>query len=144
MRRSIRSMLRTSASCKWLAIQNDVFGVRPTSTFRHAADDHGVPMRRGIATRCVAIDAATASCCGGYTGSTKASVPAAPRLLSGRGVAYATDGKGDERIFMVTFGISSSRSTRRPARLCVRSGNGILDLKQNNDQVLDPITGKSG
>ena len=29
---------------------------------------------------------------------------AAPRLLSGRGVAYWTDGRGDERIFMVTPG----------------------------------------
>ena len=39
---------------------------------------------------------------------------AAPRQLSGRGLAYWTDGK-EERILYVTPGYRSSRSTRRPA-----------------------------
>ena len=70
---------------------------------------------------------------------------AAPRLLSGRGVAYWTDGKGDERIFMVTIGyqlVALEAKTGIPVRGFGQ--NGVLDLKQNNDQVLDPITGEIG
>ena len=70
---------------------------------------------------------------------------AAPRQLSGRGVAYWTDGKGDERIFMVTIGyqlVALEAKTGLPVRSFGQ--NGILDLKQNIDQALDPITGEIG
>ena len=51
----------------------------------------------------IALDAATASCCG-CTASTKArAARPAPRQLSGRGLAYWTDGK-EERILYVTPG----------------------------------------
>ncbi len=86
-----------------------------------------------------------ANCCGctGFDEGKRAA--AAPRLLSGRGVAYWTDGKGDERIYMVTIGyqlVALEAKTGIPVRAFGQ--NGMLDLKQNNDQVLDPITGEIG
>ena len=36
----------------------------------------------------------------------------APRQLSGRGVSYWTDGKGDERILYVTTGLPPRRAQR--------------------------------
>jgi quinoprotein glucose dehydrogenase len=70
---------------------------------------------------------------------------AAPRPLSGRGVAYWTDGQGDERIYFVTLGyqlVALDAKTGVPVRAFGQ--NGIVDLKQNDDQVLDPITGEIG
>ena len=53
---------------------------------------------------------------------------------------------GDERIFFVTIGLPARRrSTPRPAcRVADFGKNGIVDLKKDNDQVLDPITGEIG
>jgi quinoprotein glucose dehydrogenase len=65
--------------------------------------------------------------------------------LSGRGVAYWTDGSGDERIFMVTMGyqlVALNAKTGVPIQAFGQ--NGIVDLKQNDDQVLDLITGEIG
>ena len=93
----------------------------------------------------VAIDAATGELLWMFRIDEGKRAAAAPRLLSGRGVAYWTDGKGDERIFMVTFGyqlVALDAKTGIPVREFGQ--NGILDLKQNNDQVLDPITGEIG
>jgi quinoprotein glucose dehydrogenase len=69
---------------------------------------------------------------------------AAPRRLSGRGLAYWTDGK-DERIIYVTPGyqmVALDAATGRPV-----PGFGVdgkVDLKQENDQVTDPVEGEIG
>ena len=63
---------------------------------------------------------------------------AAPRKMAGRGVAYWTDGSGDERIFMVTLGyqlVALNAKTGVP--VTAFGQNGIVDLKQGDDQVLD-------
>src|SRR5215472_9705774 len=52
----------------------------------------------------VAIDAATGELLWMYRLNEDKRAQASPRPLSGRGVAYWTDGAGDERIFMVTMG----------------------------------------
>ena len=52
----------------------------------------------------MAIDAATGELLWMYRLDEGKRSAAAPRLLSGRNVAYWTDGRGDERIFMVTIG----------------------------------------
>ena len=39
-----------------------------------------------------------------------------PRQLSGRGVSYWTDGKGDERVIYVTTGLSARRARRENGR----------------------------
>src|ERR1700760_1115236 len=69
----------------------------------------------------------------------------APRQYSGHGVAFWSDGKKDDRIVYVTPGY-------RLVALDARTGvpvkgfgkNGIVDLKQNDDQAIDLVTGEVG
>src|SRR6476469_7950599 len=58
----------------------------------------------GSRRNAVAIDAATGELLWMYRLNEDKRATASPRPLSGRGVAYWTDGAGDERIFMVTMG----------------------------------------
>ena len=63
------------------------------------------------------------------------------RRLSGRGVGYWTDGSSDKRIYFVTIGYQLIALDAQTGRPVVDFGvNGIVDLKQNNDQELDLIT----
>src|SRR5206468_1578337 len=60
---------------------------------------------------------------------------AAPRQLSGRGLAYWTDGKNDQRILYVTPGyrlIALDAATGAPVKSF--GEDGIVDLKKNDDQ----------
>src|SRR5712691_832725 len=68
----------------------------------------------------------------------------APRRLSGRGLSYWTDGK-EERIIYVTPGyqmIALDAKTGRPVPAFGKEG--IVDLKLDDDQVMDPINGEIG
>jgi quinoprotein glucose dehydrogenase len=68
----------------------------------------------------------------------------APRRLSGRGLAHWTDGR-QERILYVTPGyqmIALDARTGRPIPTFGR--NGIVDLKLEDDQDMDPVTGEIG
>jgi quinoprotein glucose dehydrogenase len=63
---------------------------------------------------------------------------AVPRPLSGRGLAYWTDGK-EERIVYVTPGYQMIALDAKIGRPIANFGrNGIVDLKQDNDQVIEP------
>jgi quinoprotein glucose dehydrogenase len=69
----------------------------------------------------------------------------APRQGSGRGVAYWTDGRGDERIYTVTPGyqlVALNAKTGIPVPGFGK--NGVVDLKQNDDQVMDIDTADIG
>jgi quinoprotein glucose dehydrogenase len=69
---------------------------------------------------------------------------AAPRQLSGRGLAYWTDGR-EERIIYVTPGyrlVALNAKTGAPIPGFGQSG--IVDLKQDDDQEMDLITGEVG
>ena len=73
------------------------------------ADDAADGERRAVhdgrlEAHAVAIDAATGELLWMYRLDEGKRAAASPRPLSGRGVAYWTDGKGDERIFFVTVG----------------------------------------
>ena len=62
---------------------------------------------------------------------------AGPRQLSGRGLAYWTDGK-EERILYVTPGYRLvALNAKTGARVPGFGDDGIVDLKQNNDQQID-------
>jgi quinoprotein glucose dehydrogenase len=68
----------------------------------------------------------------------------APRQLSGRGLAYWTDGK-EERILYVTPGyrlIALDAKTGVPASAFGKAG--VVDLKLDDDQPIDPVTGEVG
>src|SRR6476660_5098139 len=54
----------------------------------------------------------------------------APRQLSGRGVSYWTDGKGDDRIIFVTTGYRLVELNAKSGQPITSFGrNGVLDLK---------------
>ena len=68
----------------------------------------------------------------------------APRQLSGHGLAYWTDGR-EERILYVTPGyrlIALNAKTGVPVPSF--GNNGVVDLKQDDDQEIDLITGEVG
>jgi quinoprotein glucose dehydrogenase len=68
----------------------------------------------------------------------------APRQLSGRGLSYWTDGR-EERIFYVTPGYRLVALNAKTGALIDSFGTkGILDLKADDDQIIDPITGEVG
>ncbi|MFA5907573.1 MAG: PQQ-binding-like beta-propeller repeat protein [Vicinamibacterales bacterium] len=65
------------------------------------------------------------------------------RRLSGRGVGYWTDGKGDERVFYVTIGYQLVGLDAKTGHPLKDFGiNGVVDLKKDADQDLDPIEGE--
>lgn len=70
----------------------------------------------------------------------------APRQGSGRGVAYWTDGKGDDRVLTITPGyhlVALNAKTGIPVASFGR--NGVVDLKTELDQpTIDLVTGEIG
>lgn len=96
----------------------------------------------------IALDAATGELIWVHGEREGARSAAAPRQLSGRGVAYWTDGR-DERILYVTIGfrlVALDARTGAPVRSFGR--DGIVDLKEaavfGNRQPIDPVTGEIG
>jgi quinoprotein glucose dehydrogenase len=78
----------------------------------------------------VAIDARTGELLWKHGIDEGARAEAAPRKLSGRGLSYWTDGRGDERILYVTIGyqlVALSAKTGQPIPSFGK--NGIIDLK---------------
>ena len=96
--------------------------------------------RRAVA----ALDAGTGELLWTYSLHEGARGEAAPRRLSGRGLAYWSDGS-DERILYVTPGYRLIALAARTGRTVPGFGqDGIVDLKLNNDQDIDPVTGEVG
>ena len=96
--------------------------------------------RRSVA----ALDAGTGELLWTYSLHEGARGDAAPRRLSGRGLAYWSDGS-DERILYVTPGYRLIALAARTGRPVPGFGqDGIVDLKLNNDQDIDPVTGEVG
>src|SRR3981081_3929653 len=97
----------------------------------------------------VALDAKTGELIWSHSLREGKRAAVAPRQLSGRGVSYWTDGKGDERIIYITTGY-------RLGELDAKTGpgvksfatDGILDLKVGamfgNDQQIDLEKGEIG
>src|SRR5438128_10625784 len=68
----------------------------------------------------------------------------APRQLSGRGLAYWSDGR-DERILYVTPGYRLVALNARTGVPIASFGvDGIVDLKRDDDQEIDLVTGEVG
>lgn len=97
--------------------------------------------RRGV----VALDAATGELLWVHSEREGARGAAAPRQLSGRGLSYWTDGKGQERIIYVTPGYRMVALDAKTGMRIKDFGNdGIVDLKQDFDQQLDLVNGEVG
>ncbi|MSO29675.1 MAG: pyrroloquinoline quinone-dependent dehydrogenase [Acidobacteria bacterium] len=92
----------------------------------------------------VALDAATGEQIWMHSEREGARGEAAPRQLSGRGLSYWSDGR-DERILYVTPGyrlIALDARTGNPISSFGKSG--VVDLKLDDDQVMDPVNGELG
>jgi quinoprotein glucose dehydrogenase len=92
----------------------------------------------------VAIDAATGELKWVHGETEGARATNSPRRLSGRGLAYWTDGR-EERILYVTIGYRLIALDARTGVVAPNFGaNGAVDLKLDNDQEIDLITGEIG
>ena len=88
----------------------------------------------------VAVDAGTGELLWMHRLEEGARADISSRRLSGRGVGYWTDGKGDERIFYVSIGyqlVGLDAKTGLPLKDF--GVNGVVDLKKENDQQLDLV-----
>ncbi len=126
--------------------KTDSLGPRPEFQFESTPlMIHGVLYTTGGSRRAVvALDAATGEMLWMHSENEGARGASAPRQLSGHGLAYWTDGK-EERILYVTPGY-------RLIALDAHTGNrvpgfgkdGAVDLKLDDDQDIDLITGEVG
>jgi quinoprotein glucose dehydrogenase len=92
----------------------------------------------------VALDAATGELLWVHREDEGARAQSAPRQLSGRGLAYWSDGKS-ARIVYVTPGYRMKALDARTGQLVTGFGTGgVVDLKMDSDQTIDPITGDIG
>ena len=98
----------------------------------------------GTRRAAVALDATTGEMLWMHSVNEDKRAAAAPRQLSGRGVAYWSDGS-EERIYYVTIGYQLVALDAKTGDRIASFGNGgILDLKQGMDQEMDLITGEVG
>ena len=92
----------------------------------------------------VALDGATGELLWVHGEHEGARGAAAPRQLSGRGLAYWTDGR-EERILYVTPGYRLVALDAKTGNLVPTFGNGgLVDLKLDDDQEIDLVTGEVG
>lgn len=131
-------------------LKTDNFGTRPEYKLE------GTPLvvngvlytTAGTRRSVIALDASTGEVLWVHGEHEGARSAASPRQLSGRGVAYWSDGK-DERILYVTIGfrlVALDAKTGTPVRSF--GTDGLIDLKQiavfGNRQPIDPVTGEIG
>jgi len=126
--------------------KTDSLGPRPEFKFESTPlMVNGVLYSTGGTRRAVvALDAATGELLWMHSENEGARAANAPRQLSGHGLAYWTDGK-EERILYVTPGY-------RLVALNAKTGipvpgfgvGGIVDLKKDDDQDIDLVTGEVG
>jgi quinoprotein glucose dehydrogenase len=97
----------------------------------------------------IALDAKTGELIWSYSLREGARASNAPRQLSGRGVSYWTDGKGDDRVIYVTPGyrmVALNAHTGTP--IASFGTNGVVDLKvgvvYGSRQPIDLETGEIG
>ncbi|HKW56482.1 MAG TPA: pyrroloquinoline quinone-dependent dehydrogenase [Candidatus Acidoferrum sp.] len=129
-------------------IKTDIFGNRPEYKLE------GTPLMlngvlyatAGSRRAAIAVDAATGELLWVHGEHEGARGAAAPRQLSGRGLAYWSDGK-EERIFYVTPGYRLiCLNAKNGQRVPTFGTNGAVDLKLDDDQTIFPdlTTGEIG
>jgi quinoprotein glucose dehydrogenase len=126
--------------------KTDSLGPRPEYKFESTPlMVHGVLYSTGGSRRAVvALDAATGELLWMHSENEGVRGTYAPRQLSGHGLAYWTDGK-EERVLYVTPGyrlIALDAKTGIP--IPTFGTSGVVDLKQDDDQDIDLVTGEVG
>src|SRR3954454_16990105 len=128
--------------------KTDSMGPRPEFNFQVTPlmVDGVVYTTAGTRRAVVALDAATGEMKWMHSENEGKRGESAPRLLSGRGLAYWPGSAGQPaRIVYVTPGyqmVALDAKTGVPATGFGK--NGIVDLKMDDDQPVDPITGEIG
>ena len=98
----------------------------------------------GTRRAAVALDAATGEMLLMHSLNEGPRGESAPRQLSGRGLAYWSDCR-EERILYVTPGYQLiALNAKTGARIAGFGKDGIVDLKLDDDQVMDPVKGEIG
>jgi quinoprotein glucose dehydrogenase len=126
--------------------KTDSLGPRPEFKFESTPlMVHGVLYSTAGSRRSVvALDAATGELLWVHREDEGMRGTYAPRQLSGHGVAYWTDGK-DERILYVTPGYRLVALNAKTGALIPSFGtSGVVDLKLDDDQDIDLVTGEVG
>src|SRR5207247_4424851 len=126
--------------------KTDNFGPRPEFQFESTPlMANGVVYSiAGTRRSVIALDAATGELLWVHGERQGPRGAAAPRQLSGRGLAYWTDGR-EERILYVTPGYRLIALNAKTGAQAAGFGvNGAVDLKQDDDQVFDPLSGEIG
>src|SRR6478672_9555400 len=131
-------------------LKTDNFGPRPETNLQSTPLMVKGVLYTTAGTRraAVAVNAATGEVLWMHSEDEGARGTNAPRQLSGRGLAYWTDGRpgsNEERILYVTPGyrlVALNAKTGNPVPSFGRSG--IVDLKLDDDQEIDLETGEVG
>ena len=127
-------------------VKTDPFGPRPEYNLE------GTPLMAngvmyftaGTRRAAVAVDAGTGELLWAHSVNEGPRGEAAPRQLSGRGLSYWTDGR-EERIFYVTPGYQLVALNAKTGAVVPGFGkDGMIDLKQDDDQIMDPVKGEIG
>src|SRR6185295_4443843 len=126
--------------------KTDAFGPRPEINFEGTPLVVGGVLYATVGTRraVVALDAASGEVLWTHREDEGARGDGAPRRLSGRGLAYWSDGR-DSRIIYVTPGYRMIALDAKTGNMVTGFGRGgIVDLKLDDDQTMDLITGEIG
>ena len=127
-------------------LKTDNLGPRPEFNFQSTPLMVGGVLYTTAGSRraVVALDAATGEMLWMHREDEGMRGQEAPRQLSGRGLAYWSDGT-DERILYVTPGYYLiALDARTGARIPSFGEGGEVDLKLEMDQEMDPVTGDVG
>jgi len=122
--------------------KTDALGPRPEYQFESTPLMVGgmVYSTGGSRRAVVALDAGTGELKWMHSEDEGARGSAGPRLLSGRGLAYWTDGR-ESRILYVTPGYRLIALDAKTGTIIPTFGeNGAVDLKKDDDQVIDPMS----
>ena len=127
-------------------LKTDNLGPRPEFNFQSTPLMVGGVLYTTAGSRraAVALDAATGEMKWMHSLDEGKRGEEAPRQLSGRGLAYWSDGRS-ARIVYVTPGYQMvALDARTGTRITSFGRNGIVDLKLEDDQDMDPVTGDVG
>jgi quinoprotein glucose dehydrogenase len=126
--------------------KTDNLGPRPEFNFQSTPLMVGgwIYTTAGSRRAVVALDAATGEMKWMHSEDEGKRGEEAPRLLSGRGLAYWSDGRS-ARIIYVTPGYRMKALDARTGAPVTSFGkNGVVDLKLDDDQTMDLVTGDIG
>jgi quinoprotein glucose dehydrogenase len=127
-------------------LKTDNLGPRPEFNFQSTPlmVNGWIYTTAGSRRAVVALDAATGEMKWMHSEDEGKRGEEAPRLLSGRGLAYWTDGRS-ARIIYVTPGYRMKALDARTGAPVTSFGrNGVVDLKLDDDQTMDLVTGDIG